>query len=449
MQLIFSKRTWVRILTFLIALILTLSLLCCRACAQNRAYAQRQQYGTLQAVEDLYTHLSGIGSALTKGVYCASPRMLSTLSATLWRDAGFAKASIARLPIDTFELGGTYKFIAQVGDYALSLARKVGEGETMTAEEAQTLTTMKTYCDDLLGKIFVLQEIVRQGGLTYDDLGNAAGLSGSSSYDFGTGFQDFEETLGEFPSLIYNGPFSDHILQKEPTMLQNRETVSREDARAIAAKAAGCAPNDLKDDGDEEGKMPSYCFRTEDDSVAVGVTKAGGFVTYFTADRSASAQKLSPEEGVAKAEAYCEAQGITSIRTSYYEIGENIISVNFAYERDNVIYYPDLIKVSVSLETGEVVSFHQRGYLSNHRERTLKAPSITQEQAAKKLSPLLTVESVRLALIPTDNTEEQFCYEFSCKGQNGESILVYLNTQTGEEEQILILLIGENGTLTV
>ena len=34
------------------------------------------------------------------------------------------------------------------------------------------------------------------------------------------GFIDFEEGYDNYPTLIYDGPFSDHILEKEPVMLK-------------------------------------------------------------------------------------------------------------------------------------------------------------------------------------------------------------------------------------
>ena len=39
-------------------------------------------------------------------------------------------------------------------------------------------------------------------------------------------------------------------------------------------------------------------------------------------------------------------------------------------------------------------------------------------------------------------------YEYLCQAENGEEVLVYLNADTGMEEQILILLRSDNGVLT-
>ena len=74
--------------------------------------------------------------------------------------------------------------------------------------------------------------------------------------------------------------------------------------------------------------------------------------------------------------------------------------------------------------------------------------SITVEQAQQSLSDILTVDNTRLALIPTSGQNEVCVYEFLCTSPTGDRILSYINTQTGAEEQILILMQTPNGTLT-
>ena len=50
---------------------------------------------------------------------------------------------------------------------------------------------------------------------------------------------------------------------------------------------------------------------------------------------------------------------------------ENVITVNYAYEQDGVIVYPDLIKVKMALDNGEVLGIETTGYLNSHTEREL------------------------------------------------------------------------------
>ena len=53
------------------------------------------------------------------------------------------------------------------------------------------------------------------------------------------GFTDFEEGYDNYPTLIYDGPFSDHILEKNPEMLKSASAVTLSDALKKAEKACG------------------------------------------------------------------------------------------------------------------------------------------------------------------------------------------------------------------
>lgn len=74
--------------------------------------------------------------------------------------------------------------------------------------------------------------------------------------------------------------------------------------------------------------------------------------------------------------------------------------------------YPDLVKVGVALDTGDVVSFESEGYLMNHGDRTLPAPAVSEAEAAAQVDGSLTVLAHQLALIPTGGEYEVLCHEF-------------------------------------
>ena len=134
---------------------------------------------------------------------------------------------------------------------------------------------------------------------------------------------------------------------------------------------------------------------------------------------------------------------------SYYVISNGICTINFAYKKNDIIYYPDLIKVGVALDTGEIISLNSTGYLMNHTERTFDSNIIDSKSAQNNVSPLLAVESINLACIPTKGLNEVLCYEFNCISIDGENVIVYINSKTGLEENILILLKYDNGILAI
>ena len=261
------------------------------------------------------------------------------------------------------------------------------------------------------------------------------------------GFKEYEEGFSSFPSLIYDGPFSDHLMQKKSVMLKGKSDVTRTEARKAAAKIAQIRADLMEDAGDDDGIMPTYNFMSE--STSVSVTKAGGMPVYLLKNRNVDDIKISKENAVKLARQYLTTIGIGSLTESYYEIAGNIITINFAHLQNDITVYADLIKVSVAMDNGEILGFDARGYLTNHIERTISAPKISLDAARKKVSQKLTIKKEKLAIIPSTSLTEKLCYEFLCTGQDGENILVYINANTGEEEEILILLIDENGTLTI
>ena len=85
----------------------------------------------------------------------------------------------------------------------------------------------------------------------------------------------------------------------------------------------------------------------------------------------------------------------------------------------------------------------------NHKNRsTDKERKLTLKDGEKLLNSELSIKNERLAVIPTDFKTENFVYEYHCKAQDGTELLVFLDPDTGEEKDILILLYYDGGVLT-
>jgi germination protein YpeB len=114
-----------------------------------------------------------------------------------------------------------------------------------------------------------------------------------------------------------------------------------------------------------------------------------------------------------------------------------------------VVCYPDLVKVEVALDTGDIVGFEAKGYLTCHRSRDLSGFQLTQEEAETLVPSWVEVQSSSPALIPTSGGYETLCWEVLAQGADGRQALYYLNAETGGEEQIFLLEISPAGTLAV
>ena len=165
-------------------------------------------------------------------------------------------------------------------------------------------------------------------------------------------------------------------------------------------------------------------------------------------NRAPIESRISIEDAIGHAAKYLETHGIQNMKDSYYEVRSNIATINFAYMDGDVICYPDLIKVKIFMDTGEIAGFEAGGYIMNHTDRALSSSILSEEEIFARVSPALSVESTRLCVIPTDSGGEIFCREI--KGTaNEKTFLVYLNAETGHEEDVLLLLQTEGGMLTI
>ena len=73
---------------------------------------------------------------------------------------------------------------------------------------------------------------------------------------------------------------------------------------------------------------------------------------------------------------------------------------------------------------------------------------IRNEEAQNKINKRLEIQSINLAIIPTEYKTELMCWEFKGKVDERE-FLVYINVETGKEEDILVILNSDQGALTM
>jgi len=135
------------------------------------------------------------------------------------------------------------------------------------------------------------------------------------------------------------------------------------------------------------------------------------------------------------------------MKATYYMKQAGIVTINYAYVQNDVTIYSDLVKLKVALDNGEILGIETTGYLNNHETREIGTPKISLEKASENINKNLEITSSGLAIIPTEWRTEVFCYEFKGK-VNGTDFLVYVNAETGKEENILVIIETPNGILT-
>ena len=155
---------------------------------------------------------------------------------------------------------------------------------------------------------------------------------------------------------------------------------------------------------------------------------------------------LTLEECTQAAQRFLQRHGYAPMEASYYQVYNGMAVIHFAALQDDVLLYPDQLKLQLRMDTGEVVGLEANQYLMNHTQRTGLSPRLTREQALSGVSPQLEVSSVRLCVIPRQE-DELLCYEVTGTYQQ-QTYLVYVDAATGDEAEVLLMVDGAEGPLT-
>lgn len=169
----------------------------------------------------------------------------------------------------------------------------------------------------------------------------------------------------------------------------------------------------------------------------------------FNCNRKVEDENISFEEANKIGIDFLNQKGFYNMKETYYLKDQGVLTINYAYKQDDVVMYPDLIKIKVALDNGEILGMETTGFLNNHIEkRDLSKVKIDINKAKKELNKNLNILSEGMAVIPTKYKTEILCYEFKGK-VNDTDFLVYVNVENGKQEDVLIITDTPNGILTI
>ena len=405
-----------------------------------------------RAFSELLGYVDDINTLLEKSMLCTQSAQMATLSSELFRQTQSAKACLSQLPVSHIQLENTEKFLSQVGDYTYFLSQKTINNEEISDEDYNNLSSLGDLAQGLKDELFKIDS-----DELYRDIGkNTAknrfeNIAFAKEGGFLSGMENIEKQFVEYPSLIYDGPFSEHIERINPKMLEGAKDISEQDAYKRANELIENGGELLKKSGESQNTaFDCYLFSYEDknEAICAAITKKGGYPLYFLKNREVGEEKITVEDAIKRAGEYLSGQGFFSMKDSYFDKSNGFATINFAYKQGNVICYSDLIKVKVALDNGEIVGFEANGYLTSHKIRDFPTAKISEDEAKAKINRHLSVEGISLAYIPKDSKREVFCYEIRGKYKK-RNFLVYINVENAREEEILMLIESDSGILTV
>ncbi len=441
-------------LSIIVVLVAALAILGIYTYKKQMEYRQLSENAYNMAFFELVDYVQNVETYLAKAIISSSPEQGVETLTNVWREANLAGAYLAQLPINTHELEKTAKFLNQVSDYSYSLSRKNINGQKLSEKDLKNLEELHEYSTGLENTLNQLSADMNEGRIKWGELtkkGNQIFAKQVSNISKDS-FSNLEENFHEYSGLIYDGAFSEHITSSSKKGLTG-EKINEEKAKQIASDFIGNEKiEQIQLSGkNENGNIVSYDFnakfKNEDRTITISVSEKGGHIVYMNTDREILQDTISQEEADERGKEFLEQKGFKNMKETYYLKQNGIVTINYAYLQDNVTIYPDLIKLKIALDDGEILGIETSGYLNSHMTRDIKQPKISKEKASENLNKKLEIKSEGLAIIPTEWQTEVFCYEFKGKIENMD-FLVYVNAETGKEEDILLIVNTPNGTLT-
>lgn len=449
-----KDRHMLTIIVVLLAIIIAIGIF---AYKKQTEYRQLSENSYNMAFYEVVDYVEEVETYLAKALISTSPEHGAETLTHVWREANLAQAYLAQLPISNEGLSNTAKFLNQVSDYSYTLSRKNINHQELTQEDLDNLTTLHEYSNDLKNTLNELSNELNNGNISWGELSKkgtpvfAQQVDNVSQDSFG----NLEENFHEYAGLIYDGAFSEHMTNPERKGLTGDDITEEEAKQKVTDFIGQEKIRQINSNGlSENGNIPSYQFyitlndEKEENAVSVAISQKGGHIVYMNYNREVQAESISQERANEMGKEFLNSKGFPNMKETYYLKQSGIVTINYAYVQDDVVMYPDLIKVKIALDNGEVLGIETTGYLNSHQTRDISKVKITKEEAKKSINTKLEILSEGLAVIPTEYQTEVLCWEFKGKIKDRE-FLVYINAETGKEEDILVILETPDGTLTM
>ena len=192
------------------------------------------------------------------------------------------------------------------------------------------------------------------------------------------------------------------------------------------------------------------CFNVQGDKdgqvLYAQISKKAGKLIMFSYGGNCNCVQYQDEKAVTAGEEFLSSLGINNMKAVWINLTGNVYTINYAVEQNDVIIYSDLIKVRVCAETCKVIGIEAKSYYTNHTDRVISAPLLSERQAGEKVSGNIGITTARLALVPVGQNTEKLCYEFI--GEYDDSTYyVYVDALNGRQIEMFKVVTNQEGLM--
>lgn len=416
-----------------------------------QAQYSKNMYELMDSVQNIRVNLS-------KAAVVGSREQKIVVFDEIFRHATNANDRLHSLPISQDTIEDTSKFLSQVGDFCYTLGKTSSEGTQLQDKDYENIEDLKSRSFKLEANLNQVSDDINQGNVKWGEIRKkVGGVLAQNKEGVSEQFKGIQKQVTQYPALIYDGPFSDNVLEINPRINKEKEISKEQAEKKIKAVIGEDKVTKINPTNRESNTgISTYSFHVsvkgrndKNDKIVCEVSKKGGKILYLLDNRLVESSKIKRDIAMKKGEGFLKNIGYKNMVPTYAIDYGNVATVSYVYKKDDIMIYPDQIKLKVALDDGSIVGIESEKYLVSHTEdRNISKAKVSLENARKSVGKRLKIKSSRLAIIPTETNREKLCYEFT-GDYNGETFIVYINANTGYEERIIQIINTPNGQLTI
>lgn len=397
--------------------------------------------------KNLYDLVEGVNNAeikLSKAISSNEKDYQKKMLAEVVKNAQMTESAISSLPITQNSLADSVKFINQLGGYSTTVMESLASEPRLSEEEKNNLTKLHTSLVALKERLGQYMQKMQKGevSITSENL-----KLQDDNNTFTVNLSMVKEVSVEYPTMIYDGPFSDSENDYIVKGLKGNEV----DKSTAYNSVVKCFKNisSLEYAGEINSNFETFNFdlkTTDGHNLFVQVSKIGGHILTVSGyhEEGSLKNEISTEDGEKIAIDFAKANGIKSVEVVWSDVIEDEAYYNIAPVQNGIILYPDLVKVKIDLASGTVIGYDATSYFINHIDRNLTGDFMSSAKAKENLPKGFKSQNGRLVVAPLDYGREVICYEFESE-RDGETFFFYINAVSGKLENILKVISTTDG----
>lgn len=456
MKMLKKRILYTSVVTIIVVFSTTFAILMFLERLDYRNYLQGQYSKNMY---ELISSVQNIRINLGKSAIIGSREQSIVVFEEIFRYSATANDKLHSLPIEQEVIGDTSEFLTQVGDFCYTLAKASSEGKELNDKDYELIDGLEKQSYTLQEQLNGVLSEINEGKVKWGEIRKkSTGVFAKAGNDLVTEkFKGIQKQVVQYPALIYDGPFSDNILEIKPKIMSQKE-VSEKEAMEIIKNIFGKDKITSIENISVQGKtkIPTYTFNItfkgrdkSEPKTVMEVSKNGGRIVYLLDNRSIGKATLDIKKAIEGGKDFIGKIGYKNMEPTYTLNYENTAVVSYVYNQGQIAIYPDQIKLKIALDDGSIIGIESEKFLVSHVEkREIATPKITRDKAQERVGKRLKIEKISLAIIPTETNKEVLCYEF-LGSYKEKSFIVYIDANTGYEQRIMEIIDTPNGKLTI